>query len=638
MKKIITAFIVLMVLVGGFSASAAERNYVTGVMGFDQLRECLVQNQAWVPYPDYSDRAGWDALMGCNKASVIAAGEKYLDYEWKVVRMSSYLEYEKSGNRTVMESPFDRNNNAIACLFAAELAEGRGRFIPQIVDGVIHTCEMTSWALSAHIQSLGPDHRPLPWKGDTTLELVQGNVSQMFSWIYYFLHDEFDRIHPEISRRLKEEITCRELNPYLCETEYWWMGFDPGYVLNNWNPWCNTNALLCFMLIEEDLGRLARGVWKSMWSVDQYLNRIQGDGGIEEGPSYWGHSAGMTYQYLSAIYLATGGSIDLFGVDQIRGMGEYIVNSYVGDGWVVNFADASARGGADDLNLIYRFGKAMGSGTMMGYAAKVQKEHPSKPFPNTNIFGFLEALSAYDELNGASGVYEAKDYVWYPETQFHYSRGDKGLFLAAKAGYNDESHNHNDVGSFILYADSLPVFIDAGVGTYTAKTFSESRYDIWTMQTDYHNLPLINGTAQRNGKEFRASNVKSGRNSFSADIAGAYPEEAAVRSWVRSYTQQGGSLIISDSFDLAEAKAPNQVDFLTWGDVDISTPGIVRISVRDRNLCLKYDASGFTVEKESIAIDDGNLSRVWGNEIFRVKLTARKLQKKGSYKFIINRI
>lgn len=44
----------------------------------------------------------------------------------------------------------------------------------------------------------------------------------------------------------------------------------------------------------------------------------------------------------------------------IRRMGEYISRTYVGNGWVVNFADASAKGGGD-APLIYRYGRAVGS-------------------------------------------------------------------------------------------------------------------------------------------------------------------------------------------------------------------------------------------------------------------------------------
>ena len=52
---------------------------------------------------------------------------------------------------------------------------------------------------------------------------------------------------------------------------------------------------------------------------------------------------------------------------------------------------------------------------------------------------------------------------------------DGGWTLAAKGGSNAESHNHNDVGSFIAYYDSAPVLVDPSCGTYTKQTFSEGR-------------------------------------------------------------------------------------------------------------------------------------------------------------------
>ena len=59
--------------------------------------------------------------------------------------------------------------------------------------------------------------------------------------------------------------------------------------------------------------------------------------------------------------------------------------------------------------------------------------------------------------------------------------------LAVKAGNNGDSHNHNDVGSFTLYKEGKPFLIDLGVETYSKKTFSKDRYEIWTMQSAYHN-------------------------------------------------------------------------------------------------------------------------------------------------------
>lgn len=71
----------------------------------EQLKEALVMNQKWVPYPAYNDRVGWDELLGTNKESLIRAGEKMLNYEWKVIRATDYLEYERSGERNIMQIP-----------------------------------------------------------------------------------------------------------------------------------------------------------------------------------------------------------------------------------------------------------------------------------------------------------------------------------------------------------------------------------------------------------------------------------------------------------------------------------------------------------------------------------------------------
>ena len=96
--------------------------------------------------------------------------------------------------------------------------------------------------------------------------------------------------------------------------------------------------------------------------------------------------------------------------------------------------------------------------------------------------------------------------LFYPSVGLFASRGER-LFLAVKAGDNADSHNHNDVGSFIVYKDGLPVFIDIGVESYTKKTFSPQRYEIWTMQSAWHNLPSFDGVMQKDGEHYHAVDV-----------------------------------------------------------------------------------------------------------------------------------
>jgi hypothetical protein len=613
-------------------AAYTERNFLQHVAAQESLAECLVLNQKWVQYPSYKDREGWSRFLGEYKDEIIKNGESLLGYTWKVVKATDYLEFERSGNREIMERPFDDNNQAIVRLMLAELAEGRGRFIDQLINGVFHTCEMTSWALSAHLVTQ-LTHRALPTPIYPLIDLTAGDLGSLLSWVYYFMHEEFDKIDPEISRRLYRELDERIMKPYLNNDSFWWLAANyKGQMVNNWNPWCNSNCLMTFMLLENDVDRLSKAVSRSMQSVDKFLNYVHSDGACEEGPSYWGHASGKCLDYLVLLNRITGGKISIFDNPQIKAMGEYIARSYVGNGWVVNFADASAKGGGDPY-LIYRYGKAVKSDILKQFAS-MQNKGSKISFRGRDLFRILEAFLVEDELCAYQEAYTGVSYTWYPETEFCYVRNKKAFF-AAKGGYNDESHNHNDAGSFSLWVNNMPVIIDAGVGTYTRQTFSSERYTIWTMQSNYHNLPMINGVPQKYGRQYKATEVKATKNSFSANIATAYPDEAGVKKWIRSYTMKSDALMISDRFELNEIKKENVINFLSWGDIIIKD-GVIEISVNGVKGTLKYDTKMFKVKKECVKLTDKKLSSVWGAEVYRLSFIAKEKEQKGCYTFTIS--
>lgn len=640
--KRISGWMLLFVIAATQLHAYTEKNLLQNTADLAKVRASLIMDQKWIPYPAYTDRTGWDKFLGELKEDFIREGEKLLDYEWKVVKATDYLEFERSGNRRIMEDPFGNNNQAIASLLMAELAEGKGRFTDQLINGVFQACEMTSWVLSAHLGSYQLSKRSLPDYKDQVIDLTSGDMSSLLSWVYYFMRPEFDKVNPVIAERLRHELQVRTLDTYMNVDRFWWMAFNytPGMMINNWNPWCNFNVLQTFFLLENDRDKLAEAVYRTMISVDRFINYTHEDGACEEGPSYWGHAAGKMYDYLQMLSDGTGGDISIFDKPMIKAMGEYIACSYVGNGWVVNFADASAKGGGGGP-VIYRYGKAVGSDMMMQYAAYLNSLSPKVPISSgRDIFRTLQTVLYWDDMKQVKPEYKSPAYTWYPETEFCYMTNQSGFFLATKGGYNNESHNHNDAGSFSLYLNTTPVFIDAGVGTYTRQTFSSERYSIWTMQCDYHNIPMINGVPQAFGSKYKAADVKfNPRNmTFSADIATAYPAEAEVKRWVRSYTLQKSAVKIQDSFALNKASQPNQVNFLTWGEVDISRPGEVTVEVNGEKARLSYDKNTFEAFLETVKLDDPRLSNVWGVEIYRVSLNARQASASGTYTYTIQTI
>ena len=86
---------------------------------------------------------------------------------------------------------------------------------------------------------------------------------------------------------------------------------------------------------------------------------------------------------------------------------------------------------------------------------------------------------------------------------------------------------------------------------------------------------------------------------------------------------------------LNEQKDFNTVNFLTWGEVDVSKAGIVDIEVNGEKVSLLYDKNTFTPSIETITLDDPRLSNVWGKEIYRVSLKAKKMVASGTYSYTI---
>lgn len=665
--------IILIALVAFCAFSHAQEKQAASLEALYAEYECediLPKDASWLPYPAYTDRNAWADLLGSNAAHLIAQGEKYLDYTWQSVNATAYLAYERTGNRQVMEKPMSANRVALNALILAELAEGKGRFMDQLINGTWHIAHMPTWVLSAHLprQKTG---RTLPDPSQQIIDLASSPVGAQMSAAYHFFHEAFDKVDPVISRVIKSAVKKQILDPYLEPSNYkanWWLGFEqkPGAVVNNWNPWCNAESILCFLLLEDDPERLEQAVKQSLKSVDKFIAYIKKDGACEEGPAYWGHAAGKLYDYLQIMHYATAGKVPFFEDTLIKDMGEYISRSSVSEGWVVNFADAGAKMSFIP-SLIYNYGKALSSAEMQDFAIynlarKTEGRFAApKPMVGNDIFRALESMKPLAEMSARVEQLNAKiaagqslesllaglrtsvpDYTWYPETQFCYIKNESDWFFAAKGGHNNESHNHNDIGTFILYKGSVPVFVDAGVGTYTKSTFDRNRYTIWSMQSGWHNLPVINGKFQKNGAKYKASDiVTSGKGKtrvFKLNIAGAYQADACCNTWTREYKLTDKLLTITDEYELESRNAADVVNFLVQGKVSAVKENEVVIENAGVSFRLVYPA-GMTLSVEEKPLDDPKLTNVWGTSLRRLSFTGSEAAPlKGKYIFRISEL
>jgi len=632
----------------------------------DHLREILVPQARWQPYPTIADRAAWDALPAGLRQFHLAEGEALLDYAWPALPATLFLQFARNGNRRNYEIPHFERRGKVNELVLAECIENQGRFLDDITNGIWAICEESFWGVPAHIgrQAAG---QGLPDTREVIVDLFAAETGALLAWASYLLGDRLDTVSPLLRDRIAREVDQRILTPCLERDDYNWMGFDnPARRVNNWNPWICSNWLACTLLLETHEARRQASVFKILRTVDNFVDPYPRDGGCDEGPSYWGRAGASLFDNLELLYSATEGQIDIYDDPLIQEIGRFIHRVHIADDYYINFADAPALVYPDAM-LVYHYGLRIGDEPMMALGAWLAERQAvqsggsdesaernagalKKRNVPTSMGRRLPALFALTTLPAVPTAPPLPRDVWLPAIEVMVARDEAGstagFFVAAKGGHNAESHNHNDIGNFVIYVDGKPVIVDAGVETYTAKTFGEQRYAIWTMQSAYHSLlPTIDGVQQAPGANFKATAVQYQANEQTAtialDIAAAYPSAAQIERWRRTITLQRNSAVqIQDEYALATQPNTLELSVVTPCTVDVATPGVIDFGARpilgDRvagSGQLTYDATIFTVTTETISITDERLGGTWGESLIRVVLQATRPAPRGQWIF-----
>jgi hypothetical protein len=620
------------------------------------LKEAILDLKEWKPYPGAGERGRWEALPEERKQLLVKNAEEAAQLPWPNVPASIYLQYQQNGNRSNYEALHFGRRRILTALVLGECVKGEGKWLHAILDALWSICEESSWCLPAHIgmQRAGSG---LPDTAEPILDLFAAETGSLLAWTQYLLGAQLARISPLVPERIRREVDHRILAPALERSDYFWMGFVERPV-NNWNPWINSNWLACALLLEMDSNRRLQAIQKILRSLDNFLLDYPEDGGCDEGPSYWGRAGASLFDCLDLLDSASAGHLTAYDAPLVCNMARYIYCAHIAEDYYLNFADAPAVVTPNPA-VVYRFGRKIGDERMAGFGLWLaerlrQREKTAEKrwaHLGEGLTRDLRSLFLMEPVQAEKGSAPLLRDAWLPGIQVMAARADEasaeGLFLAAKGGHNGESHNHNDVGHFVVYRDGDPLIIDVGVETYTRKTFSAQRYEIWTMQSAYHSLPTIDGYQQVPGKNFNARSVAyradEERAVFELDLAGAYPREAGVRRWMRRLTLWRGQRVsLVDEFELDKAPQTLTLSLLCASSLDLSQAGLARLKtvvlpngrVSAKGI-IRYDAQRFSTSAEEIKISDDNLRPVWGQRVWRILLSAREPQANGRWELTI---
>ena len=602
----------------------AAKHLLTASLTPASVDAALLPAASWRAYP--ASPTAQDIPADARSAA-IAAAESQLGQPWPSLPATLFLEFRRNGNRSRYEALNSARRRRVRELAAGEYLEGKGRFLDELANGIWLVCEETYWGYPAHVgvQKAGSG---LPDAEEPTVDLFAAETASLLGWTHHLLAPGLAKVSPLLPRRILYEIRRRILDPCFDRDDFNWMGLSPKLTrpVNNWNPWICSNWLTAALLFEP-ADRRPRAVHKILTCLERFLDGYAPDGGCDEGPSYWGRAGASLFECLDLLHRASAGKLDYFNLPLVQEIGRYIYRVHIDRDWYVNFADASARirAGGD---LIYRYGRRINDRTLMAHGAYAASLEGTAQPDGGSLARQLDSLFNLAELRRAAGNARAAFPLdaWMPGigvlTARQQQGSPNGFFLAAQGGHNAESHNHNDVGNFLVFHNGAPVLVDAGVETYTAKTFSSSRYDIWTMQSAYHNLPTINGVMQSAGRQFEARNTHATRTPALAqlelDIAAAWPPAAGVTTFQRAITLHRDSprIALTDRWELSAAKSL-EWNFITPLQPRVVSPGKIALGT----LTLTYPDT-YKFELDEIAISDARLSAIWGSSLRRFRLSA----------------
>ncbi|MEK7677484.1 MAG: heparinase II/III family protein, partial [Verrucomicrobiota bacterium] len=525
-------------------------------------------------------------------------------------------------------------------LALAECVEASGRFLDAAADALWALCEESTWCLPAHV-GVQKAKVGLPDINEPIVDLFAGETAVTVAWTLYLLGPELDRISPQLRRRAELELNRRILSPVFERDDFGWMALNVTRAdrrPNNWTPWISASVLTAALLTEPDSNRRVQIVHKMLRSLDGFLRFHPADGSCDEGPGYWGHAGGSMLDGLDVLHSATGGKLDVYAEPIIQEIGRFIYRAHIDGDYFVPIGDCAARF-APERGLVFRYGKRIHDPNLKALAAAGASVESilGDRFMGRQLNAVFEAA---DILQFAPASPPRVRDVWLASEELQlmaarsHAGAREGLYVAAWGGHNAQSHNHNDVGNVLVFADGQPVFVDAGAPTYTAQTFSSKRYDHWAFQSAFHNVPTINAVMQSPGREFAAHDAVCETNDSTAqlqmNIASAYPAAAKVKSWLRTVRlNRGRNIEIVEAFELTETAGETALNFLTPLEADTSRPGQVRLrsaaqsGQRGVAVRLEYDATKLAPSVERIALTDGRLAKSWGPHLHRLVLRAR---------------
>ncbi|MBR3844130.1 MAG: hypothetical protein IKM39_01325, partial [Clostridia bacterium] len=162
-----------------------------------------------------------DSIFNCMpheqyKKKCIALAEEALQQPLPVLPLTEYLAFSHDGNRSRYEAVYFDRRSRLLRLALGELAEGKGRFLPALMDTFWAILEESTWVIPAHNLCFETNQSaPHEFGLVRHVDLFSAATAADLAVVAWYFEEEFEKRMPKFfMERFRNELNRRIFEPY----------------------------------------------------------------------------------------------------------------------------------------------------------------------------------------------------------------------------------------------------------------------------------------------------------------------------------------------------------------------------------------------------------------------------------------
>lgn len=564
-----------------------------------------------------------------------AYGERALKEPMPSLSFRLYRQFSDMGERKAYEEAYFDRRGRLAAVAMLALDTARPDALQALEEMLWDVCGEYTWCLPAHL-------------GTGEINQVNGNIDLFAAETVHMLA-EIVNIHTErldrlVIERVRSEAERRIFTPlYREQRKFPWQTAD-----HNWSAVCGGCCGMAALLLLEDEFTLQESISHTVSCMNAFLSGYGEDGGCAEGIGYWVYGFGYFTYYAEMLREYSEGELDLLTGSKITAIAAFPLRVHLSGGTYVNYSDSSEQEEIPS-GLLSLLASRVGLQVDLPLHIPLLTYDPCHRWAHLLRNVMWSDPAVYGD-EGASAQAErgfifqnlgwmiAKGSLDSPDTK-RMNGGPLQVAISVKGGHNDEPHNHNDLGQFIIHCGGENILCDPGAGLYTQAYFAPGRERLFHISSSGHNVPLIEGQEQSSGRQAQAHVLKAklveggGELNTTLDLTSAYSGAASLARYTRQFhwkmasdgSGNGAELRLIDRFQWKSRMVSSAERFSSVDDSDAGCSSVVerwmsRVQpevVKSGNLRwqgvhgtvhMTYDANQWQVLTEAIdTVDHGNV-------------------------------